>query len=241
MAAIRVRVPHGDKHSREHAHNDDVRDSRAMPPSRSPDQTGPVAMELVQSPLKNLPAGPHVFPFPSLLHIPMAGHSTNTSIQQPTSARSGINTKNQEAFLGLTLSPSAMLAGNSIIQKHPVHALHFIGERLPVCHQAIADHGSSHQAPLEHSYDFVDQRTSSSGGGNSAAARQLSSGSTLSPPCRGIWTSESQGQSSFAPILLNHGRDIPHYKSLLVVEGPETSDAGFMMHNIIRGAHSFWQ
>ena len=35
--------------------------------------------------------------------------------------------------------------------------------------------------PLEsdHSYDFVDQRTSSSGGGNSAAALQLSSGSTI--------------------------------------------------------------
>ena len=31
----------------------------------------------------------------------------------------------------------------------------------------------------EHSYDFVDQRTSSSGGGNSAAALQLSSRSTI--------------------------------------------------------------
>ncbi|CAL8404104.1 unnamed protein product [Boreogadus saida] len=36
---------------------------------------------------------------------------------------------------------------------------------------------------------------------------------SLSPPCRGSWTSESQGQSSFPPILLNHGRDIPHYES----------------------------
>ena len=51
---------------------------------------------------------------------------------------------------------------------------------------------------------------------------------------------QSQGQSSFPPILLNHGRDIPHYESLLVVEEPETSDAVFMIHNIIRGAHSFW-
>ena len=63
---------------------------------------------------------------------------------------------------------------------------------------------------------------------------------SLSPPCRGSWTSESQGQSSFPPILLNHGRDIPHYESLLIVEVPETSDAVFMIHNIIQGAHSFW-
>ena len=62
---------------------------------------------------------------------------------------------------------------------------------------------------------------------------------SLSPPCRGSWTSESQGQRSFPPILPNHGRDISHYESLLVVEVPETSDAVFMIHNIIRGAHSF--
>ena len=73
-----------------------------------------------------------------------------------------------------------------------------------------------------------------------AGARQLPCSSapgvqSLSPPCRGsIWTSESQGQSSFPPILLNHGRDNPHYESLLVVEVPETSDAFFMIHNIIR-------
>jgi hypothetical protein len=34
-------------------------------------------------------------------------------------------------------------------------------------------------------------------------------------------------------ILLNHGRDIPHYESLLVVEVPESLDAVFMIHNII--------
>ena len=34
---------------------------------------------------------------------------------------------------------------------------------------------------------------------------------SLSPQCRGSWTSESQGQISFPPILLNHGRDIPNY------------------------------
>ncbi|CAL8377677.1 unnamed protein product [Boreogadus saida] len=41
------------------------------------------------------------------------------------------------------------------------------------------------------------------------------------------------------PILLNHGRDIPHYESLLV-EVPEKSDTVFIIQNIIRGAHSFW-
>ena len=54
------------------------------------------------------------------------------------------------------------------------------------------------------------------------ARRQSSSSAlgvqSLSPPCRGsIWTSERQGQSSFPPILLNHGRDKPHYESLFVV------------------------
>ena len=77
-------------------------------------------------------------------------------------------------------------------------------------------------------------------------ARQQSGSSapgvqSLSAPCRGsIWTSESQGQRSFPPILLNHSRDIPNYESLLVVEVPETSEAVFMIHNIIRGAQSFW-
>ena len=73
------------------------------------------------------------------------------------------------------------------------------------------------------------------------AGRQSSSSApgvqSLSPPCRGSWTSESQGQSSFPPIILNHSRDNPHYESLLLLV-PETSDIVFMIHNIIRGAHS---
>ena len=44
----------------------------------------------------------------------------------------------------------------------------------------------------------------------------------------------------FPPILLNQGRDNPLYESLLVLEVPETSEAVFMIHNIIRGAHSYW-
>ena len=63
---------------------------------------------------------------------------------------------------------------------------------------------------------------------------------SLCPPCCSSWTSESQGQSSFPPIVLHHGRDILHYESLLAVEVPETSDAVLMIHNIIRGAHCFW-
>ena len=55
-----------------------------------------------------------------------------------------------------------------------------------------------------------------------------------------MWTSENLGQNHFPPILLNHGRDNPHYESLLVGEVPETSDAVFMIHIIIRGAHTFW-
>ena len=58
--------------------------------------------------------------------------------------------------------------------------------------------------------------------------------------CRSSWTSVSQGQSSFPPIPLNHGRDVLHYESILVVEVPETSEAVFVIHNIIRGTHSFW-
>jgi hypothetical protein len=42
------------------------------------------------------------------------------------------------------------------------------------------------------------------------------------------------------PQFLSTMTDIPHYESLLVVEMPETSDAVVMIHNIIRGAHSFW-
>ena len=81
-----------------------------------------------------------------------------------------------------------------------------------------------------------------------AGGAQRQSGSSapgvqsLPSPCRGsVWTSdsESQGQRSFPPILLNHGRDKTHYESLLV-EVPETSDKVLMIHNIIWGAHSFW-
>ena len=76
-----------------------------------------------------------------------------------------------------------------------------------------------------------------------AARRQSGSSApgvqSFSSPCRGSWTSESQCQSSFPPILLNHGRDIPNYESLLV-EVPETSDKVFIIHNIIRGEHCFW-
>ena len=69
--------------------------------------------------------------------------------------------------------------------------------------------------------------------GSSAPGEQ-----SLSSPCRGSWTSESQCQSSFPPIILNHGRDIPQYQSLLV-EVPETSEAVVIIHNIILGTHSF--
>ena len=83
-------------------------------------------------------------------------------------------------------------------------------------------------------------RRSGLGGARQQSGSSAPGVQSLSPPCRGsIWTSESQGQSSFPPILLNHGRDIPHYESLLV-EVPETSDTVFIIHNIIRGAHSFW-
>ena len=56
---------------------------------------------------------------------------------------------------------------------------------------------------------------------------------------------ESKPQFLSPPILLNHGRDNPHYEKKEVpetelVEVPETSEAVLMIHNIIRGAHSFW-
>ena len=51
---------------------------------------------------------------------------------------------------------------------------------------------------------------------------------SLTPPCcSSIWTSGTQSQSSFPPILLNHGQDNPRYESLFVVELPELSDAVF--------------
>ena len=78
--------------------------------------------------------------------------------------------------------------------------------------------------------------------GSSAGVRQLSSGCSIpfSSMSRFNMGFRESKPKFLPPILLNHGRDNPHYESLLVVEVPETPDAVFMIHNIIRGAHSFW-
>ena len=76
------------------------------------------------------------------------------------------------------------------------------------------------------------RQPSSSRAGSSAAVRQLSSQATIPFSSMSRLMDFRESRPKF-PILLNHGRDISHYESLLVVKVPETSDAVFMIHNII--------
>ena len=116
----------------------------------------------------------------------------------------------------------------------------------------------------EHSYDFVDQRTSSSSWGTSAAAQireynpfLCRTAAGLPPPelpdCRQSfgrqsdrWRSCPPAAEAVRPPSGSSGgvlRELNCRRSSAAdctPEVPETSDAVFMTHNIIRGAHSFW-
>ena len=99
---------------------------------------------------------------------------------------------------------------------------------LPDCHQSSPTRAGGE----------LGRHSGNSGGGASAEVWQLSSRCTIpfsmsrfNPDFR------SQSQSSFPPNSFSPLREILHYESLLVVE--VQSDAFFMIHNIIRGAHSF--